>query len=842
MLHVVKFGGTSVQNAEALGRVQQIVTQLARTQRLVVVLSAMGGVTDLLLDAANKAVQGESYAANIASFAERHQKAASTLLSSGTLLDETLAQIQAATDELELICKSLTVLREKTPRILDLTVSRGERTLARIFHAVMCASGYQTRYIDACDIVKVHRQFGTMFPDLTQTTDRACVELLPILDQGHIVIVPGYIGSGPEGELVTLGRGGSDLTATVLAHSLRAAQVTLYKEVDGLLTADPRYVHEARIVPEVHFREAAELAYYGAKVLHPRSIIPLLEHKIPLFLKNTFRPDQTGTRIAADVAPGAFPVKALTAAFNQSLVTIEGKGMMGVPGIAGRAFQALAQANISVSMITQASSEASICLVVADHEAKAAATALEESFQFEIQNRLIDRISLRNGQAVLAVVGLGMKGTPGIAARAFAALARAEANIEAIAQGSSELNISLVIEQSRAAAALTSLHREFRLEKLHVLPAATDTVTHWALHGVGQIGRMLVRQILTQQDYFKDKMSLDLRCLAIADSSGMVYRSTSFGRKELDEFLALKEQGLKLNQTATQTVALAHLWSLSVRRGVFVDVTAEDTAPVLLDAIKAGWHVVLANKKPLAVSQDQFDELFEEARARGVYLRYEATVGAGLPILDTLSKLEEAGDEVRSIIGCFSGTLGYLMTELEAGTPFSQAVTTAHALGYTEPDPREDLSGMDVARKALILARTLGLRVNLDDIKVDALFPSGLSHNDPKIFLQNLAKLDQQWKERLQTAKHNNTVLRYVASIKRDGIRVGVEAVAADSPLGRLRGTDNQVSVTTRRYDGNPLIVSGPGAGAAVTAAGVLNDILAIATSAGGDGRPRKGR
>jgi aspartokinase/homoserine dehydrogenase 1 len=842
MLHVVKFGGTSVQNAEALGRVEKIVAGLARTQRLVVVLSAMGGVTDLLLDAAAKATTGGDYMPSVATFGRRHLEAARALLPEGVQLDETLATIRAATDELELICKSLAVLREKTPRILDLTVARGERLLARIFHAVLCQKGHAASYVDAPEIVHVQRQFGAMFPDLATTGAKARARLLPLVEAGQITIVPGYIGSGPDGELVTLGRGGSDLTATVLASGLGAAQVTLYKEVDGLLTADPRYVREARIVPEVHFREAAELAYYGAKVLHPRSIIPLLDLKIPLFLKNTFRPDQPGTRIAADVAPGAFPVKALTASFNQSLIAIEGKGMMGVPGIAGRAFQALAQAGISVSVITQASSEASICFVVADFEAKTAVTALEEAFRFEIQNQLIDRIGHRDGQAVLAVVGLGMKGTPGIAARTFAALARAEANIEAIAQGSSELNISLVIEQSRAAAALASLHREFRLEKLHVLPAATEQVTHWALNGVGQIGRMLVRQMLEQHDYFKDKMSLDLKCLALADSNGVVCRESGFGRKELEELVAVKERGLKLEQAGSPTATLSHLWSLAVAKGVFVDATAEETAPLLLDALEAGWHVVVANKKPLAVAQEKFDELFETARSRGVYLRYEATVGAGLPILDTLAKLEEAGDEVRMIAGCFSGTLGYLMTELESGTPFAQAVGTAHALGYTEPDPREDLSGLDVARKALILARTLGLCANLGDIAVEPLFPAACSHDDPKVFVQNLASLDQQWSEALAAAKRNGKVLRYVATISRDGIRVGVEAVAADSPLGRLKGTDNQVTVTTRRYDQNPLIVSGPGAGAAVTASGVLNDILAIATAAGGTGRPRKGR
>lgn len=831
ILQIVKFGGSSVQSAETLVQVARIIRQLAQEQRLVVVLSAMGGMTDLLLDAAEHAVRGADFSTHVTTFEQRHRLAAETVLPVGPRRDATIEKIKAATDELVQICQSLQVLREKTPRILDLVVSRGERLLARIIEAMLAESGYDVRYVDAPEVIKVRSQFGTMFPDLSATTACAQQILRPIIASDAITIVPGYIGSGPNNELVTLGRGGSDLTATVLAHCLRADQVTLYKEVDGMLTADPRYVREARIVPEVHFREAAELAFYGAKVLHPRSIIPLLEHKIPLFLKNTFRPEQPGTRIASDVPAGAFPVKALTAAFHQALVTIEGKGMMGVPGIAGRAFQALAQASISVSMITQASSEASICLVIAESEAKAAVQVLTEAFKFEIQNLLIDRINTRDQLAVLAVVGLGMKGTPGIAARTFAALARAEVNVEAIAQGSSELNISLVIAQARAAQALSSLHREFRLEKLRVLPTATEHLTHWVLHGVGQIGRTLVRQILDQHDYFKDKMALDLKCLAITDSSGAIFRDQGLERITLEEHVDSKSRGLKLAAAAPHAEFLAQLWSLSIARGVFVDTTAEETAPILLQAIKAGWHVVLANKKPLAISQERYDELFEAARSHGVHLRYEATVGAGLPILDTLAKLQEAGDEVHTIEGCFSGTLGFIMTQLEAGASFAQTVATAHARGYTEPDPREDLSGYDVARKALILARTLGLRLNLSDISIESLYPQEFQQYPLNEFFTHLSQLDQAWSERLLAAKRDGKVLRYVASIQRDQIRVGIQAVALGTPLGQLKGTDNQVSLTTRRYDLNPLIVSGPGAGAAVTAAGVLNDILAVATS-----------
>ncbi len=845
---MAKFGGTSVQDQAAIERVVAIVNDLR--PGMAVVLSAMGGVTDLLLGAADLAVKGGDYRPLAATFRRRHHEAADTLLKDAVHLKRMKALIDEASDELLAICQSLKTLKEATPRTLDLTASRGERMLAQLFAAVMSERGVDTVYVDATELIRVESQYGSPFPDLVQTQKNVEAKVLPELLAGKLVIVPGFIGKGPDNELVTLGRGGSDLSATVLGHCLKAETVFLFKEVDGLLTADPKYVEEARIVPELHYREAAELAYYGAKVLHSRTIIPLLTHQIPLNVRNTFHPELPGTRIAGDVPPGSFPVKALTAILNQSLMTVEGKGMMGVPGIAARTFATMATAGISVSVISQASSEASICFVVPTSDAKAAAKALNETFRFEREHALIDEIRSLDKQAVLAVVGLGMKGTPGIASRTFAALARAKVNVEAIAQGSSELNISVVVDQERVADGLSSLHREFRLEKLRALPQEAEGEIRLAFCGTGQIGRTLLRQVLAQHDYFKDKMRLDLRCLGLIDSSGLLVQERGFDKQQLQDLLLLKEgggklfgkDGARLSLAALAAQAKDRLWQLPVKKAVFIDMTADDTAPLIKDALSAGWHVALANKKPLAVAQESFDELFEIARQNGVYLRYEATVGAGLPILDTLSKLEEAGDEVKMILGCFSGTLGYLMTELEAGAAFSDAVRRAHSLGYTEPDPREDLSGMDVARKALILARTLGIRLNLADLAVESLFSKAASHDDPLVFIDRLKADDEAWKAKVLAAKNHGKVLRYVARIARDKVSVGVEEIAADAPLGRLKGTDNQVTVSTRRYDLNPLIVSGPGAGAEVTAAGVLNDILAIAIAADRPTEPKRRR
>ena len=835
---VAKFGGTSVKDHSAIEHVAAIVQ--SNPKALVVVLSAMAKVTDLLLGAAQSATRGDSFASEQATFRQSHKAAAKALIKSPHRRRKIDELIDAAADEFGAICHSLATLREHTPRILDMTAARGERVLAQIFCELMVDRGVDAIYIDATRLIKVERQYGSPFPDLEATARNVDELIVPCLERGQLVVVPGFIGTGSDGELVTLGRGGSDLSATVLGHCLKAQIVTLYKEVEGLLTADPRHVKEARIVPELHYREAAELAYYGAKVLHPRTIIPLLKHQIPLSVRSTFNPGQTGTRIAGDVPPGAFPVKALTAILEQSLIAIEGKGMMGVPGIAARTFSALAQAGISVSVISQASSEASICFIVPSVEAKAAVRSLRESFSYEIEHNLIDDVRATANQAVLAIVGLGMQGTPGIAARVFTALARADANVEAIAQGSSELNISVVIGEDRVPAALASLHREFRLEKLRAMPPQADGDVHLAIFGVGQIGRTLLRQVTAQEPYFREKMQLNLNCIGLIDTSGVLAREGGFTRREVEDLLILKDRGIRIRGDAqkkrlSQTELAAELqskfWQLPVKKGVFVDLTADESAPIILDALHAGWHVALANKKPLAVKQQQFDELFSVAAAKGVQLRYEATVGAGLPVLDTITKLKEAGDEIRTILGCFSGTLGYLMTEMEHGASFSDAVRRAHSLGYTEPDPREDLSGMDVARKSLILARTLGMRLDLSDIRVEPLFPTELSHADPQQFLNNLRTLDHEWEARLSHAKTQQKTIRFVARIGHEQVTVGCEVVDIASPLGRLQGTDNQVAITTRRYAQNPLIVSGPGAGAEVTAAGVLNDVLAIALS-----------
>ncbi|MEA2413917.1 MAG: bifunctional aspartokinase / homoserine dehydrogenase 1 [Thermoanaerobaculia bacterium] len=832
---VFKFGGVAVGNAAAvriaLGHVRRAAPNVA------VVVSAMNGVTDLLLEAGQAALRRDNSLCEeiAAEFESRHIALVDELIASKRRAEELRGVIREFARELRTMMESVAVFDELTPRAQDALVARGERAVARIFAAAAEEVGIGSVYVDATDIIVTERRLGAIWPNLSKCERAAKKNVLPLLADGKVVVIPGYIASGPDGALVTLGRGGSDFSAAIVARSVGARALTLFKEVDGLMTADPKSVPDARVIAELHYREAAELAYYGAKVLHPRTMIPLVERRIPLFVRNSFR-EISGTRIAGDVKPGAYPVKALTAIHRQALVSIEGKGMIGVPGVAGRAFTALSNAGHSVSMISQASSESSICFVVPEAEADHAIAALETAFESERKLHLIDRIDAEKRVALIAVVGLGMRGTSGIAARTFSAIAAAGVNIVAIAQGSSELNITVAVAEGDATRALRALHSEYQLHKIRPLADTTGREAKLTLLGLGQIGRELARQLIAQQPHLRRDLGIDLKVVAVADRSGIRLDDRGFTPAALQRFTKQKASGARLFERGSpltlhelEAMMRSELWMLPSYRPVLVDLTSEETAPLLQEALEHGFHVVCANKKPLAGSQIEFDRLMDTAKERGLSIRYEATAGAGLPVLDTIAKLQSAGDKIEMILGCFSGTLGYLMTALEDGVAFSEAVRKAWELGYTEPDPRDDLSGKDVARKALILARTLGYRAEPDEIKLEPLFLDDGLHTDARAFVASLGALDDAYRERIERARQSGKVLRYVAKIRSRAISVGIEAVPSTSPLAHLRGTDNQVAIYSKRYKTNPLVVTGPGAGAKVTAAGVLNDIVAIA-------------
>ncbi len=824
--HIHKFGGASLSDAAGIAHAVKIVVA-HRPAPQVVVVSAMSGVTDTLLDCAARASRGDAAQLRTAAKAlrARHGEAARALVPRGARLDELVGIIDAAFAELEQLAGGLGILREITPRTIDYLVARGERLSAQLFAAALEANGCPSAYVDATDVVQTDGTFGNASPDLGGTVRSARRVLGPVLAP----VVPGFLGAGPDGQVATLGRGGSDLTATLLARVLGAREVSLWKDVPGLLTADPRIVPDARVVPQVHLREAAELAYYGAKVLHPRSLVPVIKQNVAIRIRPFADPASLGTEISRRRTLEQYPVKALSAIPRQALLTVTGSGMLGVPGIAARTFAAVHHEGISVSLITQASSEHSICFSVPEESAQRARRSLEETFQREIARQEIDGIEARTGLATLVVVGLGMAETPGIAARVFSALAEAGINVIATAQGSSELNLSLVVDGKEAPRAQRVVHAAFQLSKIGGGAVAHPERSDVVLLGFGQIGRALAPMIAKVK-----REALTLHIVGLIDSSGLVFDADGFSPRRLAALGAAKAKGAPLakaagGRRASAAEAIAFVARHALTNPILVDVTADDTTETLTTALGAGMHVVLANKRPVTTDKRKYDALRAAAQTHGRRLLLEATVGAGLPIIDTYQKLVESGDRVAKIEGCPSGTLGYLFGELGRGAAFSAALTGAIAKGYPEPDPRDDLSGMDVARKALILGRLLGFTGELEDIAVESLVPDGAERLGLDRFLASLEQFDATWAKRVAAARARGGVLRYRAIVTRKSIRVGLVVVEASSPMASLNGTDNQFIFTTMRYKKNPLVITGPGAGPAVTAGGILNDVLKLA-------------
>jgi len=826
-----KFGGAALAGASAIAHVGALLAEPS-DERRVVVTSALQGVTDSLLRAVHCATEGNSRDADTIAreLTQRHASVADALLAG----EERIAVEGALAPLAETLRQNLAGL---APPVTDRAQRRdgvlahGERAAAQIVSAMLRANGRPSVVIDATRLIETDGRHGNAAPDLARSEIAARSVLLPQLEEDVIVVVPGFIGMGRDGQVVTLGRGGSDLTATVLGRSLAARSVTLWKDVPGVMTADPRLVPGARVVQFLDVREASELAYYGAKVLHPRTLMPLLGGTT-LRLRPFADLSAHGTSIIAGRSVKGAPVRAISGMPDQAMITVSGSGMLGIPGVAARVFGALAHAHVSVSLISQASSEQSICFTIPGNRADEITAYLRQDLREELARHEIEDIAVQSGLTTIAVVGSGMAHMPGIAARVFGAVADASVNVIAIAQGATERNISFVVDDRQGGDAVRAVHAAFRLDKVGGGRVASKAdAADVIILGVGRVGGELVAQIQS----LSSREAPRLRVIGLIDRSGFLYNRRGLTGRQLSLALREKQAGGALERVpggkrATADAAVAFMTSHAMVRPVLVDVASGDTSTALTTALDHGLDLVLANKVPLA---DRFEiaKRILGARDRGRRVLHEATVGAGLPVIDTLQQLVASGDRVEAIDCSPSGTMGFVFSELGRGRAFSDVVRQAMSLGYTEPDPRDDLSGIDVARKGLILSRMLGYSGEMQDVEIESLIPDALRDVSRDEFLAALPGVDASWAAAVEDARTNNTVLRYRVRVTRGGVRAGLARVPLGSPLASLDGTDNLFVFMTKRYRQRPLVVSGPGAGAVVTAAGVLGDVLRIVTA-----------
>ena len=811
---VHKFGGTSVADASCVRLVARIIAGETRGN-LGVVVSAMKGVTDDLLGLVDKAARREPVEPTLKALRARHQKSAVELLgAAGT--KPVLAQFDAELADIESILKALSLVRSASHRSRDLVSGFGEIWSARQIAAFFKQEFGKERdvlFINARDVLVIEQ--GEMGPVVAWDVSRPkLMAALPANFNG-VAVITGFVASDRDGLPTTLGRNGSDYSASIFGALLDADEVHIWTDVDGVMSGDPRQVPEAKIIDEMSYSEAMELAYFGAKVIHPQTMAPAVGRGIPIWIRNTFNATHPGTKISASSGHRAAAVKGISGIDGVALVNLEGAGMIGVPGTADRLFGALREAGVSVMLISQGSSEHSICFAVRDESADLVRKVVERAFAAELTEGQVQRVGVTRSCAIIAVVGDDMAGMPGSAGRFFGTLGAAGINVRAIAQGASERNISAVIDGKDMTRAIRAVHSSFYL--------SAKTVSIGVL-GPGLVGGALLDQLASAAPGLRDKFNLDLRVRAIATSKRML----------LDEHhidLAKWRDSLPKAAAMDTDKLINHVQADYLPHAVLIDCTANQAvADRYAEWLQRGIHVITPNKRAHSGPIAYYQTLKRLSRGSRTHFLYEATVGAGLPVIQTLKDLVETGDEIRSISGIFSGTLAYLFNLFDGTRPFSEIVREAKARGYTEPDPRDDLSGMDVARKAVILAREAGLTVEMADIAVESLVPTALANASVEEFLKRLPDFDAPMAERVAAPRRAGQVLRYVASIdvRAGTAKVGLESFAPSHPFANISLTDNIVQFVTGRYCDNPLIIRGPGAGPAVTAAGIFADLLRL--------------
>lgn len=809
-MKVLKFGGTSVGTVESLSNVKKIVEGCQ--DQVIVVVSALGGITDLLINTAQLASKGDiSYLENYTKIVERHNSVINGIVSQEKRLD-----VRSITDplfeELGNLFRGVALIKDLSTRTLDIVVSYGERLSSVIISRVID----NAIHIDSRNFIKTEKQFNKHIADV-ELTNKLIRKTFDGLT-AKAVIVPGFISSDREsGAITNLGRGGSDYTAAIIAAALDATQLEIWTDVDGFMTADPRVINNTYVIDHLTFIEAMELCNFGAKVVYPPTIYPVFHKNIPILIKNTFNPDAPGSLISEQVPSSeSKAIKGISSINDTCLITLSGFGMVGVIGINSRIFNTLAKNGISVFLVSQASSEHNTSFAVKNCDADMAVSVLKDEFEIELSTGEISGIEPEKDLATVAIVGENMKHTPGIAGKLFNTLGRNGINVIACAQGASETNISFVITLNSLRKALNVIHDSFFLSQTQVL--------NLFIVGIGNVGRDLLEQIRMQQEKLLKNNSLSLRVVGIANSKKCIFNRDGI---DIENYQATLTNS---NIDATPEIIKDEIISMNIFNSVFVDCTASaEVADIYSTLLEHNVNVVAANKIAASSEYANYLNLKQIARKRDVKFLFETNVGAGLPIINTINNLINSGDKILKIEAVVSGTLNYIFNVVSKDIHLSQAIMMAKEAGYSEPDPRIDLSGKDVVRKLVILARESGYKVEQKDVIKHLFIPDKYFLGEASEFIGNVSMLDDEFEKRRERAESEDKHFRFVAKLENGDVSVGLEEVGHNHPFYSLEGSNNIILITTERYKEYPMEIKGYGAGAEVTAAGVFADIISIA-------------
>jgi len=809
-MKVLKFGGTSVGSVQAIQQVFDIVQKQSNESKLVVVVSAMGGTTDVLINAGNYAATGdETYKELIKQVELRHLETVKALVPVQTQ-SSALSLIKKLCNEIEDLCNGIFLLGELSARTKDKLVSYGELMSSQMMAASFNAHGLVTAWKDSRELIKTNSNFTNAQVNFTATNKN--IQDFLAANTASVVLLPGFIASDANNVNTTLGRGGSDYTAAIVAAAIHAASVEIWTDVSGMMTADPRFVQNVKVIPSISYQEAMELSHFGAKVIYPPTIQPVLSLGIPVWVKNTFAPDDYGTIIETNAAASEHLIRGITSINNMALISLEGSGMIGVPGFSKRLFEALSNDGINVILITQGSSEHSICVGVEAAAAVKAKATVDLAFANEIALQKVEPLIVETDLSIIALVGENMKSHQGISGKMFGVLGRNGVNIRAIAQGSSERNISAVIATKDVRKAVNVLHEEFF--------ETTYKQINLFIAGVGNVGGRFVEQLKQQQAYLKEHLQLQVNVVGLANS-----RQALINEDGID--LSNWKESLAAASASTIDNFVQAIINRNLRNTVFADVTANgDVAKVYDQLLAKSIAVVACNKVAASSEYSYYKKLKNLAREYNTSFLFETNVGAGLPIIGTLNDLTRTGDTVNKMQAVLSGTLNFVFNNYDGTKTFAEVVKQAQEEGYTEPDPRLDLNGSDVMRKIMILAREAGHKIEMADISNNSFMPEECMQGSVEDFYESMKKHEAHFKQLLDEAKAKGCILKFVAQFDNGAASVGLQHINPQHNLYHLYGKDNIVLFYTDRYKDQPLVVKGAGAGAEVTASGVFADIM----------------